>query len=341
VDEGTHVGLNEKPFWFAGALVVYHMGQNYTRMDLHSPDAVEPAKKTVSNIAERLRAEGGGLISIFYHPCEWVHQEFWDGVNFRRGANPPRELWKAPPQRSAEETDAAFRRFAEYIDHIRGLPGIRWVTAGDLPSLYPDYSHTQGASEQDLTEFSQRLVSSGATNLDLQVLGNRAYSLADQFEVLTWAVSQLIEQKSLKFPHPTTGILGPDADPPGSREEAHLAWPAFRDTTLDVLGFIKTQQRVPARVFIGPDAVAPADFLYALASAYLYHSKHGKLPMEEGVSLGRSLSLKPARQVAQDTPELFGGWIIHKEGFRAPKILEQARLQTWTLKPAIRKGTVD
>src|SRR5713226_7909115 len=43
VDEGTHVGLNEKPFWYAGALNVYHMGQNYTRMDLHDPDAVGPA----------------------------------------------------------------------------------------------------------------------------------------------------------------------------------------------------------------------------------------------------------------------------------------------------------
>jgi hypothetical protein len=43
------------------------------------------------------------------------------------------------------------------------------------------------------------------------------------------------------------------------------------------------------------------------------------------------------RYVANDTPHLFGGWIIHKEAFRAPKILEIARLQTWTLKPALLK----
>src|SRR3954447_20871262 len=55
VDEGTHVGLNEQPFWYAGALMVYHMGKNYTRMELHSPDAVEPAKEKVSAIATRLR----------------------------------------------------------------------------------------------------------------------------------------------------------------------------------------------------------------------------------------------------------------------------------------------
>src|SRR6266850_1502106 len=45
VDEGTHVGLNQKPFWYAGALNVYNMGANYTRMELHNPAAVEPAKK--------------------------------------------------------------------------------------------------------------------------------------------------------------------------------------------------------------------------------------------------------------------------------------------------------
>src|SRR5438093_6413063 len=55
VDEGTHVGLDEKPFWYAGALNVYHMGGNYTRMELHDPGAEEPAKKKVSAIAERLR----------------------------------------------------------------------------------------------------------------------------------------------------------------------------------------------------------------------------------------------------------------------------------------------
>ena len=75
----------------------------------------------------------------------------------------------------------------------------------------------------------------------------------------------------------------------------------------------------------------------ALASACDYHRKHGTLPLQEGVNIGKNLELLPPRHVAKDTPGLFGGWIIHKEGFRAPKILEIARLQAWTLKPAIRK----
>ena len=338
VDEGTHVGLDNQPFWYAGGLMVYHMGQNYTRMELHNADAVEPAKKKVSAIAERLRSEGGGLISIFYHPCEWVHQEFWDGVNFRRGANPPRESWKPPPQRSAEETEAAFRRFAEYVDHIRSIPGIGFVTASDLPTLYPDLLRAQGAAEKDIGELAERLAGN-PSDLDFLVLNNRAYSLCDQFELITVAVSQLIEGKKPHFPVALTGIVGPDAPPnSGSREDAHLSWPAFRDATLDVRNFIDTQHRVPSRVFIGADAVAPAVFLPALAAAYDFFRKHGKFPTDDGVMLGTNASLAPVRHIAQDTPGLFGGWIIHKEGFRAPKILEQARLQAWTLKPALRKS---
>ena len=337
VDEGDHVGLDQQPFWYAGALNVYHMGQNCTRMELHDPAAVEPAKRRVAAIAERLQKEnGGGLISIYYHPCEWVHEEFWDGVNFRRGANPPREQWKAPPQRPAEETEAAFRRFGEYVDYVRSIPGVRFVTARELPAIYPDPQRTKGASEADVAELASRLVTGGAKGVDFQVIGNRSYSAADQFELLTTAMAKLIVGEKPHFPLIAKGLLGPDSPPPAASSSSRLNWPAFRASVLDVFSFIETERRVPARVFVGVDTAPPADFLRALAAAYDIQRKSGRLPLEQGVGLGREFELLPARHVAEDTPGLFGGWIIHKEGFRAPKILEQARLQAWTLKPAVR-----
>src|SRR6184192_4414380 len=179
VDEGTHIGLNEQPFWYENALVVYHMGQNYTRMDLHDPAAVEPAKQKVSAIADRLRGRGGGLISIFYHPCEWVHKEFWDGVNFRRGANPPRSEWQAPPQRPAEETEAAFERFGNYVDHIKALPGVHFVTARELPGRYPDKVRSAGATKEDLAEIALRLTAADSMGVNFVVVDGQAYSPAD------------------------------------------------------------------------------------------------------------------------------------------------------------------
>jgi hypothetical protein len=339
VDEGTHVGLGEQPFWYAGALVVYHMGENCTRMDLHDPAAVEPAKQRVAEIVDRLgRREGGGLISIFYHPCEWVHKEFWDGVNFSRGANPPREQWKPPPQRPPEETEAAFQRFGQYIDYIQSFPNVHFITAGDLPGVYPDPVRSDGTPETDLTAMSLSLMAGAAFGVDFQVIGHRAYSLADQFELLTRAVGALSAGEALQFPLHSKGLLGPDSPPPPSFPTMHLAWPVFRDTTRDVLDFIETQGRVPSRVFIGPDPIPPGEYLIALAAVFESYRTKEKLPIEEGVTISNAPELLPAaRNIAEDTPNLFGDWIIHKEGFRAPKVMEQARLQAWTLKPALPK----
>src|SRR2546430_7523800 len=263
VDEGTHIGLDEQPFWYADALVVYHMGQNYTRMDLHDPAALEPAKEKVSAIAARLRGQGGGLISIFYHPCEWVHKEFWDGGNCRRGGTPPREQWKPPPQRPAEETEAAFRRFAEYVDHIRSIPGIRFVTASDLPELYPDVVRTKGASKADFEELVKRLIAPGA-GVNFQLVGDRAYSPADQFEALTTAGGEIHGGQKVKFPIPVRGLLGPDSAPPPARDETRLDRFAFRDATRDVAGFIRQQRRLPPRGLLWAGSVAPAGFVGAL-----------------------------------------------------------------------------
>ncbi|HWI56530.1 MAG TPA: hypothetical protein VNZ22_04850, partial [Bacillota bacterium] len=174
--------------------------------------------------------------------------------------------------------------------------------------------------------------------VDYQVIGTQAYSVADQFELLATAVGRLIAGEAPRFPLSARGLLGPSSLPPAARTTTHLDWPAFRETMHDVLDCICTQQQVPSRVFVGADAVPPADFLVALARVYEFHQKHGKLPLGEGVQLGNIVQFLPASHIASDTPGLFGGWVIHKEGFRAPKLLEVARLQAWTLKPALRKN---
>jgi hypothetical protein len=306
-------------------------------MELHDPAAVEPAKQKVSEIAHRLvTTDGGGLISIFYHPCEWIHLEFWDGVNFRRGTNPPPEQWKAPPQRTPAETEAAFERFGQYIDHIRAIPGIRFVTAGDLPLIYQDPLRSAGAPEADLTQLASNLATNGISAINFTQIGSRSYSPADQFELLAIAVGRLIAGQKPQFPLVAKGLLGPDNSAPGSNERTHIDWPAFRMAAVDVANFVETQGRVPSRVFIGPDAIPPAAFVVGLGRVFNYYQLHSSFPSDVGVDLPVNVELLPVRQVAEDTPGLFGGWIIHKENFQAPKVMEIARLQAWTLKPAAR-----
>jgi hypothetical protein len=334
VDEDSHIGMDGTPFWYAGALNVFRMRPNLTRLELHDPAALEPAKKQVSEIVERLQREGGGLISIFYHPCEWVHREFWDGVNFARGANPPRERWQPPPQRASGETDAAFKRFAEYVDHIRSIPGLHWVTASDLPMLYPDHVRTEGAAEADLDEIARRINDRNASGLDYQRLGSMVYSVVDQFELLTVALNEVMTRRTVSFPLKAVGLFGPDTPPPSVSSITNLDGFAFRDTMRAVYEFIRIERRVPARVFVGAEPLPPADFLVAMASAWTIHRQTGQPLLERTLRLGRDTRVLPERHLAKDTPGLFGEWVIHKAGFRAPKVMELARLQAWTLKPA-------
>jgi hypothetical protein len=44
-----------------------------------------------------------------------------------------------------------------------------------------------------------------------------------------------------------------------------------------------------------------------------------------------------AKYVAEDAPRLWG-WVIFPPGFRAPHLMDVARRQAWTLKPAVLHG---
>lgn len=334
VDSGSHVGLGGKPFWYCGVLNVYNMSPNETRMDLWADGGLAKGEREFKAIADRLSSQGGGLISIYYHPCEWVHEKFWDSVNFSRGANPPREQWKAPPQRPANETDAAFDRFAAYIDFMRSLPEIHFVTACDLPKLYPDPLRTEGASSVDLVTIAGN-TTDWRRGINYIIVNGHSYSAADQFALLARGIAvrirhpeEMNSRSPLKVPD---HLLGPDSAPPTDPKPITIAWPAFRDAVLDADDYVQQHHRIPARVFIGPDAVAPADFLPVMAGVFMI--QHLGPPKNIGIPSGTEFL--PARHVIRNSPKVYGGWIIHRENFEAPKILDVARLQAWTLKPAM------
>jgi hypothetical protein len=334
VDEGQHVGLNHKPFWYAGALNVFKMGrgQAYTRMDLHDDAALDPAKLEVSAMAERMRTEGGGLISIFYHPCEWVHREFWDGVNFSRGANPPRPQWRKPAQRPAEETESAFRRFEAYVDHIRSLAGVRFVTADQLPKIYPDLVREQGVTPADIADLARRIVSS-AGEVNYITVEKISYSPADQFELCVRALSSASNAKGERELIKVTPLLGPDVLPPAT-ECSQITWADFETAVLDAREFIQYHAQVPSRVFAGVAKIAPADFLISMANVLA--DPENNIRKAGIVKIPQGTQVATESLVAKDAPRLFGGWVIHRENFQAAKILELGRLQAWTLKPAYR-----
>jgi hypothetical protein len=187
-----------------------------------------------------------------------------------------------------------------------------------------------------MADIAQRVAASTALDV-IRDREGRLLSPADQFWLITTFLAQAIQQHATPARVSMTTLLGPSEQPPAGAT-LDLPWPAFRDALLDAADDAQVRKQVPSRVFAGVKAIAPADFLRAAAgvAASLAGAAGDSpaFPAQVGIPAGTTIATE--RYVAEDTPELYGGWVIHPEGFRAPGLVKLAKLQAWTIKPAVR-----
>ena len=300
LDEGSHVGLRDQPFWYGGMLHAFHMGPYVIRPDLNDESKLAAKLAQFDSAARELRSRGGGLISSYYHPCEYATTEFWDGVNFARGANPERGQWRMPRQRTAEAKQLAHRILCGYVEHVNRTPGARFVTARDLPALYesPAPPRIERSAAAAHLAKSITFVETPAGSLSAAELLLAALGIEPGF------------------------VDGPERRAVTTLGDAPISRPAFERAVLDATGYIRTHRRLPSEVWVGSGTLSLADFAATLDGATGASSvtpRRGTLDLE---------------QYFATDPERTFSWVIHPESFRAPELLEQGRLQGWTLKPA-------
>jgi peptidoglycan/xylan/chitin deacetylase (PgdA/CDA1 family) len=330
LDEADHVGLDDQPFYYGGMLNVFKMRSNLARMELSGGNSLAEGKARFLKSHERLRSGGGGTISIYYHPSEWVHAEFWDGVNFAHGANPDRGDWKLPRTRPAAETEKAFDDFEQYVRFIKAQQDTRFVTATELLDLYRDRAPERSLGKDDVLRAARAV----QQDITFQRADGYALSAADVFTVLTGATAAFIDRGELPAAAHMTAMDGPARPyvaPTGGTRSSMYRWTAFARAVRDVADFCRTNHRLPDEVWIGSESLSPADYVAMLGSVVESLIATGKPPADV---LRREGRFTADRYVAEDSPQLWG-WVIFPEGFHAPRIMELAGLQAWTLKPAI------
>jgi hypothetical protein len=330
LDEADHVGVDDQPFYYGGLLNVFKMRSNLARMNLSGGASLAEGKARFTKAYDGLRASGGGTISIYYHPNEWVHTEFWDAVNFSRGANPPRDEWKVPGTRPAAETEQAFADFEQYVRFMKGLAGVRFVTATELLKIYDDQAATRSFGRDDLLKFA-RLVESEIT---FQRFEGYSLSPADVFGLLTRAMAEFSQSREVPSESRVTQLYGPARiyiPANGGTQSSAFEWRAFAEAVRGTLDFCKATGRLPDEIWIGSESLSPADYLATLAPVVEAVITTGRAPATVARRAGRFTA---DRYVAEDSPALWG-WVIFPEGFHAPHLMELARLQAWTLKPAV------
>ena len=111
-------------------------------------------------------------------------------------------------------------------------------------------------------------------------------------------------------------------------------WNQFVRTAADLGDYLRRHGRVPSTVWLGSTGVPPEAYLAALARVVGGVMDGKPNPATVEVQPAR---LAAAKHVAGDDPKLWG-WVIFPPGFRAPAMMELAKREAWTLKPAVLDG---
>ncbi len=301
LDGGTQVGFGEQPIWYGGLLYVYNVGRYQLRAPLDHEGTEEQAFREFDDAANALAAKGGGLISIYYHPTEFVHTEFWDAANFAHGASRPRNQWVPPKRRTHEEAERCFGILHRYVAHAKQTPDVVFITANDLLRVYANPMAPQVKKQELAQHFAQGIDFLSTSSGDLS------------------AADILLELLNM----PVRYVDGPAADGRTNLTEEVIPDYLYEEAVESVKAFIEKNARLPNEVFVGSKTLSLGDFAATLAAHVLtpgpVHVKTGQIRLD--------------KYFATDARASFN-WPIHPEGFAPEELMALARLQGWTLKPA-------
>lgn len=326
LDGGKHLGIDGKPHYYGGALTLYNL-THFMRSGLTGVKDREQAEERFVAARKQILDEGGGIVSVMYHPCEFVHKEFWDAANFAAGANPPREQWKEPKAKTAEETKVAYETFEAYIRFLKRFDDVQFITASEAARLYRDGARGRGFSNAEIKSIAK------AVGSDVTFQKHDGYTLAPA-EVLSLLNDFLVERTAGRSPASLElkgSPFGPADAVPTLTEPVTTDASQFTRTAADVAGYLEKHQRVPSTVWLGSVAVPPEAYLEALARV--------AADVADGKAVPEKIEVRPAKfaagqYVADDALELWR-WKIFPPGFKAPALMALARRQAWTIKPAL------
>jgi len=255
-------------------------------------------------VAAELRAKGGGVISTYYHPTEFVTTEFWDAVNFAKGASRERAEWQKPKRRTAEESERCYRLLTAYVKHALGVAGVKFLTARELMALYTGPVISKVVDRA----LAARQLRERITFLETK---DGTYSAAELLQ-------SLLGMKPI-------AVEGPVSRAESNLRSGEIPKGMFDRARTDTVNFIERNGRLPSAVWIGSERLSLADFAATMAA-----NEGSAAPMVT-VQIG---NLEMEKYISDDPVKSFR-WAIHPVGFSAPGLLELARLQAWTLKPAV------
>jgi hypothetical protein len=333
-----------------GLLLKYHT--SFDRYFL-TPDGERQAQMRAdfeALLAARLAAasrDGGspGTIVMYTHPSRTVTAAF--PSNFTAGKNPPRDQWQPAPLRPKGKTEALVRdfdAFLAWIDELRAAGRVALTTYRELFARYRQPASAT-AQRQHVLELARALAVDGSS-IEPRQVGGTWLSPAEQFGVVCWALAHAAVWGQVPRDVPVRRLLGPIDDEPaattGTATKARLPRTvAPRDVqtlAADAEARCAADGAVPRSLALGANgttmaAVGAGRALRLLARGLVVLTAHGGAGASLRVPEGGD---DPALASRDDVARLHfkETWSIFPPDFEGRRLLEQARWQTWSAKPA-------
>ncbi|MBS7612667.1 hypothetical protein KEJ48_00225 [Candidatus Bathyarchaeota archaeon] len=330
LDLTDFIDLYGRPFWYCGILNILNLtgfrgGVIGLNFELGISGFIDKAIGEFNEIYQRiLDGDKWGIISVFNHPCTLVTKEFWDAVNFSGGLNTPMNWLKPAELKPRDWIDAGYVDFDKFVKHVKSKPFVEVVTASELHHLFRDYALNRFFNKNEIACLASDLIS-----ISFREINNAYVSASEIFWLITASLAEYKTNGILPSKVKNNYPLGPyrlfksDSLDMVKLEE-------FLKVSYDVKLFIESNNRIPDSIEINSVKVSPVDFLASEAELYM-ELYRGEKPEEVRLIEGR---FEPDSYVSIEGAKSCWRWIIFPKDFEAWNLVELAKLQTWTIKPA-------
>ena len=234
-----------------------------------------------------------------------------------------------PPPQPRDVRIRAWSDFDELINYIRQFKNVQFITARDAHKICADI----GPHVLDLAQL--KLMSKHySSSTDYWRNGNICLSPAEAFYAITAALIDFAGAAKTNREVATQSPLGP-MEVFRSKDRGPIQTKEFLLAAQKLLEYMDAEKHLPSMIKVSTCALSPESYLVT-ASRLLNKMLLGmNMPTKIMVSAGKPPNLK---YIDDASFRKACKWNVLPPKFKAPRILEQIRLQAWTLKPAIMRS---
>jgi len=308
-----------KPLWYCNQLLLgYHAAF----------EGFFETEDRLSKLKERFldlyNSREDGYVVWFTHPCRLFATAFGDGLNFRDGKNTPREQWIPVPIRSRKKIDDIIKDLDKFLEFVAG-EGFPVVAYRDVYERYKEENIWVDAP------VALTLAAAVRDELTYYPANGMYFSPAEIFGMVAFMLNYFNQDKTLPDTMPVRRPIGPTEKHTISDAPADVPTKSFIDAASEVDRDVSFRHSIPARIKVANANILPGDFLKT--GAGLIRKIANGEAYADTITL-ESGSNEPAIVHRADFKNMrIRGWLFAPD-FEATNVVEMAKLQTWTAKPA-------